>query len=281
MDGTAEIDNNRAPHGRVDENNKTYKRSCKNNTRGDNKLATTFSAEFEKSTYGKVAWRLIPFLFLCYIVAFLDRVNVGFAALTMNRALGLSAEQFGLGGGLFFAGYVLFGIPSNLVLARLGARVWLPVIMVCWALASMLNAWATGPLSFYAIRFILGAGEAGLYPGLLFVLTEWLPGRYRVRMITLLVLSTPVSIMPYVAFSACPYAPKGSCQDDDSPANQSAPASGDLAPITFVSRETFRVTNNTCETFYLRVTAHAADFSGGAGNAVSDETAGAGGAAQQ
>jgi MFS family permease len=90
---------------------------------------------------------------------------------------------------------VLFGIPSNLVLARLGARVWLPVIMVCWALASMLNAWATGPLSFYAIRFILGVGEAGLYPGLLFVLTEWLPGRYRVRMITLLVLSTPVSIM--------------------------------------------------------------------------------------
>jgi len=143
----------------------------------------------------QIRWRILPLLFAGYFVAYIDRVNVGFAALTMNPALGLSAEQFGLGGGLFFAGYVLFGIPSNLVLARMGARVWLPFIMVCWALASMLNAWATGPLSFYAIRFILGVGEAGLYPGLLFVLTEWLPGRYRVRMITLLGLSTPVSIM--------------------------------------------------------------------------------------
>jgi sugar phosphate permease len=151
--------------------------------------------EREAAVLRQIRWRILPLLFAGYFVAYIDRVNVGFAALTMNRALGLSAEQFGLGGGLFFAGYVLFGIPSNLVLARLGARVWLPVIMVCWALASMLNAWATGPLSFYAIRFILGVGEAGLYPGLLFVLTEWLPGRYRVRMITLLVLSTPVSIM--------------------------------------------------------------------------------------
>ena len=143
----------------------------------------------------QIRWRILPLLFAAYFAAYIDRVNVGFAALTMNQALGLNAAQFGLGGGLFFAGYVAFGIPSNLVLARLGARVWLPIIMACWALASALNACATGPGSFYAIRLILGVGEAGLYPGLLYVLTQWLPGRYRVRMITLLVLSTPVSIM--------------------------------------------------------------------------------------
>jgi ACS family tartrate transporter-like MFS transporter len=143
----------------------------------------------------QIRWRILPLLFAGYFAAYIDRVNVGFAALTMNQALGLSAAQYGLGGGLFFAGYVAFGVPSNLVLARLGARVWLPIIMVAWALASLLNAWATGPASFYVIRLILGVAEAGLYPGLLYVLTEWLPGRYRVRMITLLVLSTPVSIM--------------------------------------------------------------------------------------
>jgi len=143
----------------------------------------------------QIRWRILPLLFAGYFAAYIDRVNVGFAALTMNQALGLSAAEYGLGGGLFFAGYVAFGVPSNLVLARLGARRWLPLIMVCWALASLLNAWATGPTSFYAIRLVLGVAEAGLYPGLLYVLTEWLPGRYRVRMITLLVLSTPFSIM--------------------------------------------------------------------------------------
>ena len=143
----------------------------------------------------QIRWRILPLLFAAYFAAYIDRVNVGFAALTMNQALGLSAAQFGLGGGLFFAGYVAFGVPSNLVLARLGARLWLPLIMVCWALASLMNAWARGPASFYAIRLVLGVAEAGLYPGLLYVLTEWLPGRYRVRMITLLVLSTPFSIM--------------------------------------------------------------------------------------
>ena len=143
----------------------------------------------------QIRWRILPLLFAGYFAAYIDRVNVGFAALTMNQALGLTAEQFGLGGGLFFVGYVAFGVPSNLVLAQLGARIWLPIVMACWALASALNAWASGPHSFYAIRFILGVGEAGLYPGLLYVLTDWLPGRHRVRMIALLVLSTPVSIM--------------------------------------------------------------------------------------
>src|SRR3954467_10337568 len=121
----------------------------------------------------QIRWRILPLLFAGYFTAYIDRVNVGFAALTMNQALGLSAAQYGLGGGLFFAGYVAFGVPSNLVLARLGARVWLPIIMVAWALASLLNAWTTGAASFYAIRLTLGVAEAGLYPGLLFILTEW------------------------------------------------------------------------------------------------------------
>jgi ACS family tartrate transporter-like MFS transporter len=149
----------------------------------------------EAAVMRQIRWRILPLLFAGYFAAYIDRVNVGFAALTMDPALGLSAHQYGLGSSLFFVGYVAFGVPSNLVLARLGARTWLPLTMVVWALASALNALASGPYSFYAIRFLLGIGEAGLYPGLLFVLTEWLPGRYRVRMITLLILSTPFSIM--------------------------------------------------------------------------------------
>ena len=139
--------------------------------------------------------RVLPLLFAAYFTAYVDRVNVGFAALTMNKALGLSATQYGLAAGLFFAGYVAFGVPSNLVLARIGARVWIAIIMVCWALASLCNALVTGPQSFYLVRFILGVGEAGLYPGLLYICTQWFPGRYRVRMLTLLILSTPFSIM--------------------------------------------------------------------------------------
>jgi MFS transporter, ACS family, tartrate transporter len=142
-----------------------------------------------------VTWRILPLLFAAYFVAYVDRVNVGFAALTMNRALGLNAEQFGLAAGLFFVGYVAFSIPSNLILARIGGRVWIPVIMLCWGLASLLNAWVTGPATFYFVRFILGIGEAGLYPGLLYILAMWAPGRYRVRMLMLLILSTPFSIM--------------------------------------------------------------------------------------
>lgn len=142
-----------------------------------------------------IKWRIMPLLFAAYFVAYVDRVNVGFAALTMNKALGLSAEQYGLAAGLFFVGYVAFSIPSNLVLARIGGRIWIPAIMIVWGITSMLNAWATSAHTFYFIRFILGIGEAGLYPGLLYVLALWLPNRYRVRMITLLVLSTPFSIM--------------------------------------------------------------------------------------
>ena len=142
-----------------------------------------------------VCWRILPLLFAAYFVAYIDRVNVGFAALTMNRDLGLNAEQYGLAAALFFVGYVAFTIPSNLILARIGCRVWIPIIMVCWGCASFLTAWVTGPLSFYLVRFALGIGEAGLYPGLVYILAMWAPGRYRARMLMLMILSTPFSIM--------------------------------------------------------------------------------------
>jgi ACS family tartrate transporter-like MFS transporter len=142
-----------------------------------------------------VCWRILPLLFAAYFVAYIDRVNVGFAALTMNQDLGLNAEQYGLAAALFFVGYVAFTIPSNLILARIGCRVWIPIIMVCWGCASFLTAWVTGPLSFYLVRFALGIGEAGLYPGLVYILAMWAPGRYRARMLMLMILSTPFSIM--------------------------------------------------------------------------------------
>jgi MFS family permease len=143
----------------------------------------------------RVCWRILPLLFAAYFVAYIDRVNVGFAALTMNQDLGLSAEQYGLAAGLFFAGYVAFAVPSNLLLARIGGRVWIPIIMLSWGLVSLCNAWVVGPSSFYLIRLLLGIGEAGLYPGLLYILVMWAPEAYRARMLMLMILSTPFSIM--------------------------------------------------------------------------------------
>jgi sugar phosphate permease len=152
-------------------------------------------ADTEKEAVRQVCWRILPLLFAAYFVAYIDRVNVGFAALTMNQDLGLSAGQFGLAAGLFFAGYVAFQVPSNLLLARIGGRVWIPVIMVCWGIASLCNAWVKGPTSFYLVRLLLGIGESGLYPGLLYILVLWAPEKYRVRMLMLMILSTPFSVM--------------------------------------------------------------------------------------
>jgi MFS family permease len=149
----------------------------------------------ETNAVRHVMWRIVPLLFAAYFVAYIDRVNVGFAALTMNAELGLDPEQYGLAGGLFFAGYVAFSVPSNLILAKLGARLWIPLITLMWGIASLLNAFVVGPHSFYLVRFLLGVGEAGLYPGLLYILTMWAPERYRVRMLMLMILSTPFSIM--------------------------------------------------------------------------------------
>lgn len=145
------------------------------------------------SALQKVRWRLIPFLFILYIVAYLDRVNVGFAAIDMNRDLGFSAAVYGLGSGLFFLTYTLLEIPSNLMLARLGARVWIARIMFTWGLASTAMVFVTGPLSFYGLRLLLGAAEAGFFPGLIFYLTHWFPARDRARAVALFMTATAMA----------------------------------------------------------------------------------------
>jgi ACS family tartrate transporter-like MFS transporter len=141
----------------------------------------------------KVSRRLLPFLGLLYFVSFLDRVNVGFAALTMNADIGLSATAFGFGAGVFFLGYFLFEIPSNLLLQRLGARIWIARIMVSWGLVSMAMALVTGPTSFYVLRFLLGVAEAGFFPGIILYLTFWFPSAIRGRIVGAFMLAIPVS----------------------------------------------------------------------------------------
>ncbi|WP_434718363.1 MFS transporter [Paraburkholderia sp. A1BS-2L] len=139
---------------------------------------------FEEATYRKVAWRLIPLLMLCYVVAYLDRVNVGFAKLQMSAALNLSDAVYGFGAGIFFIGYFLFEVPSNVILHRVGARVWIARIMVTWGLVSIFTMFATTPTMFYVMRFLLGLCEAGFFPGIILYLTYWYPAHRRGRMTT-------------------------------------------------------------------------------------------------
>ncbi|WP_322052711.1 MFS transporter [Paraburkholderia bannensis] len=147
----------------------------------------------EKRIVGHIARRLVPFLALIYVVAYVDRTVVGFAKLHMNAAVGLSDAAYGLGAGLFFVGYFLCEVPSNLALARFGARVWFARILFTWGAITMAMAFVSGPKSFYVLRFLLGAAEAGLYPGILFFLTHWFPVRHRARVIGLLVLAQPIA----------------------------------------------------------------------------------------
>ena len=133
----------------------------------------------------KVMWRLIPILIICYFVAFVDRTNVSFAGLLMNKELGFSSAVYGLGAGIFFWGYCLFEIPSNLILARVGARVWIARILITWGIISGLTAAVWSAYSFYGIRFLLGVAESGFYPGIILYLTWWFPKRYRARAIGL------------------------------------------------------------------------------------------------
>ena len=147
----------------------------------------------EQRTIAKVSARLIPFLILCYFVAYLDRVNVGFAALTMNRDLGLSASTYGFGAGIFFLAYFLFEVPSNLFLERVGARKWIARIMVSWGLISGATAFITGETSFYVVRVLLGIAEAGFFPGIIFFLTLWFPAVYRARIIGYFMAAIPLS----------------------------------------------------------------------------------------
>jgi ACS family tartrate transporter-like MFS transporter len=146
-----------------------------------------------ESAIAKASRRLIPFLVLCYAVNFLDRVNVGFAALAMNEDLGFTPEVFGFGAGIFFAGYILFEVPSNLALARFGARIWIARIMISWGLVATAMAFVAGETSFYALRFALGVAEAGFFPGIILYLTYWFPREERARIVSLFMTAVPIA----------------------------------------------------------------------------------------
>ena len=148
----------------------------------------------EKQVMSKIFWRLVPFLMALYVLSYLDRVNVGFAALTMNADIGLSAYIFGWGAGIYFIGYCLFEVPSNLMLAKVGARRWIARILFSWGVLSTCMALVQGPTSFMVLRFLLGVAEAGFFPGVILYLTFWFPARYRARIIAAFMLSIPLSI---------------------------------------------------------------------------------------
>ncbi|SFM78981.1 MFS transporter [Methylobacterium pseudosasicola] len=149
----------------------------------------------EQATMRKVAWRLVPFICLLYFIAFIDRVNIGFAALTMNKDLGFSSSVFGFGAGVFFVGYFLFEVPSNIILDKVGARIWIARVMITWGLISGGFAFITGETSFYVMRFLLGAAEAGFFPGIILYLSYWFPVRYRAGVVSLFMAAAPVSVM--------------------------------------------------------------------------------------
>jgi MFS family permease len=171
-------------------------------------MSSAITPQFEEATYKKVAYRLIPFLFLCYIVAFLDRVNVGFAKLQMASDLQFSDAVYGAGAGIFFIGYFIFEVPSNVILEKMGARVWIARIMITWGLISSAFMFTGdihwGPIaaafnytdaqfSFYFLRFLLGVAEAGFFPGIILYLTYWFPGARRARMVALFMTAIGVS----------------------------------------------------------------------------------------
>ena len=149
----------------------------------------------EQATMRRVAWRLIPFICLLYFIAFIDRVNIGFAALTMNKDLGFSATVFGFGAGVFFFGYFLFEIPSNIILDKVGARLWIARVMVTWGFLSGAFAFIQGETSFYVLRFLLGAAEAGFFPGIILYLSYWFPARYRAAVVSLFMAAAPISVL--------------------------------------------------------------------------------------
>lgn len=151
------------------------------------------SAEKAKPLLRKLRWRLLPFLFLLYVVAYLDRINVGFAALQMKDQLGFSDAVYGLGAGIFFAGYFLFQVPSNLVLERIGARRWIAVLMVLWGVISSSMLLIHSVTSFYSLRFLLGAAEAGFFPGVIYYLRSWFPSSARAGVVAFFMTAGPVS----------------------------------------------------------------------------------------
>ena len=154
---------------------------------------TTLPAEAEAAVYRKITWRIMPFLFFCYVLAYVDRVNVGFAKLEMQQALGMSDAVYGMGAGIFFIGYFLFEVPANVMLQKIGARRWIGPIMMAWGVVSACTLFAKGAGSFYALRFLLGLVECGFFPGVILYLTYWYTQQHRARMVALFMSAIPVS----------------------------------------------------------------------------------------
>ena len=146
-----------------------------------------------EAIFRRAAWRLVPLILAMYIAAFLNRVNVSFAALTMNHDLGFSPEVYGWGTGVFFLGYLVFEVPSNLIMEKVGARLWLARIMITWAIVSMAFAFVQGAVMFFVLRFMLGLAEAGFYPGILLYFTYWFPSATRARILAIFCMGIPVS----------------------------------------------------------------------------------------
>jgi sugar phosphate permease len=151
------------------------------------------TSQSDDAVYRKIAWRLMPFLFLCYVLAYVDRVNVGFAKLQMQQALGMSDSVYGFGAGVFFIGYFLFEVPANMIMMRIGARRWIGPIMAAWGVVSACTLLVKGSLSFYALRFLLGIVESGFFPGVILYLTYWYTQKHRARMVALFMSAVPVS----------------------------------------------------------------------------------------
>ncbi|AHB05226.2 MFS transporter [Pandoraea pnomenusa 3kgm] len=151
------------------------------------------SRAIEARAYAKATWRLLPFLFLCYVAAYLDRVNVGFAKLQMLNDLQFSETVYGLGAGIFFIGYFFFEVPSNIIMHKVGARRWIARIMISWAVLSAATLFVKTPTQFYVVRFLLGVAEAGFFPGIVLYLTYWFPAQRRGRMNALFMIGIPVA----------------------------------------------------------------------------------------
>jgi MFS transporter, ACS family, tartrate transporter len=154
---------------------------------------STVQTDPSSTAISTLTWRLLPFLFLLYIVAYLDRINVGFAALQMQRQLHFNDSVYGLGAGIFFAGYLLFQVPSNLALQRVGARRWICLLMITWGVISASTAFISTPRSFYFLRFLLGSAEAGFFPGIILYLRNWFPSSVRARTVALFMCAGPLS----------------------------------------------------------------------------------------
>jgi len=149
-------------------------------------------SSIERRTMAKVYLRLLPFCFVLYFICYLDRANISFASLTMNKDLGLTAYIYGIGAGAFFWGYFLLEVPSNLILEKLGARRWIGRIMISWGIVSGAFAFTQGPISFFCLRFGLGLAEAGFFPGMILYFTYWFPPLHRARIVAGFMAAIPV-----------------------------------------------------------------------------------------